>query len=138
MSDDRETEDYEVGYGKPPKSGQFKKGVSGNPSGRPKKVLGFGAQVTRELNSKLTITEQGKQVVVTKFEVVAKQAVSKAAKGNLQAIKLVTDLRQEELDRAAEQQRLANRTAKDLSDDELTSIIWAPNEKSTQDGEDSR
>jgi hypothetical protein len=27
--------EYEVGYGKPPKSTQFKKGVSGNPTGRP-------------------------------------------------------------------------------------------------------
>ena len=28
--------DYEVGYGKPPKSSRFKKGKSGNPKGRPK------------------------------------------------------------------------------------------------------
>ena len=28
--------DHEVGYGKPPKGGQFKPGKSGNPSGRPK------------------------------------------------------------------------------------------------------
>jgi hypothetical protein len=27
---------YEVGYGKPPQSTQFKKGKSGNPKGRPK------------------------------------------------------------------------------------------------------
>ena len=27
--------DYDVGYGKPPKSGQFKPGQSGNPKGRP-------------------------------------------------------------------------------------------------------
>lgn len=29
--------EYEVGYKKPPRSGCFKKGVSGNPTGRPKK-----------------------------------------------------------------------------------------------------
>lgn len=28
--------DYEVGYGKPPKSGQFQSGQSGNPNGRPR------------------------------------------------------------------------------------------------------
>ncbi len=28
---------YEVGYGRPPKDTQFKKGVSGNPSGKPKR-----------------------------------------------------------------------------------------------------
>ena len=34
MSNDND--DYEVGYGRPPKSGQFKKGQSGNPKGRPR------------------------------------------------------------------------------------------------------
>jgi len=29
--------DYEVGYGKPPKSRRFQPGVSGNPKGRPKR-----------------------------------------------------------------------------------------------------
>ena len=33
------TKDYEVGYGKPPESGKFKKGQSGNPKGRKKKVV---------------------------------------------------------------------------------------------------
>lgn len=28
------SDDYEVGYGRPPKHGQFQKGKSGNPSGR--------------------------------------------------------------------------------------------------------
>lgn len=31
--------DYEVGHGKPPESGEFKKGQSGNPKGRKKKVV---------------------------------------------------------------------------------------------------
>lgn len=31
-------DDYEVGYKKPPKATQFKKGESGNPKGRPKKT----------------------------------------------------------------------------------------------------
>ena len=31
----RTTDRYEVGYGKPPKNTRFKKGMSGNPGGRP-------------------------------------------------------------------------------------------------------
>ena len=93
--------------------------------------------MTRELKSEVTITEQGKQVVVTKFEVVAKQAVNKAAKGNLQAIKLVTDLRQQELERNAEQQRLANRTAKELTTEELLAYLNTFSKKPSPNGEDS-
>ena len=36
--------DDEVGYGKPPKNKQFQKGVSGNPTGRPKKAADFPSQ----------------------------------------------------------------------------------------------
>src|ERR1700729_1716565 len=47
MRNPRKTEDYEVGYAKPPESGKFKKGVSGNPSGRPKKLADLGSQLLR-------------------------------------------------------------------------------------------
>lgn len=36
MSRNTSDASYEVGYGKPPRAGQFKKGQSGNPKGRPK------------------------------------------------------------------------------------------------------
>ena len=32
--DEPDMPEYEIGYGKPPKSGQFKRGESGNPKGR--------------------------------------------------------------------------------------------------------
>ena len=41
MREKNTSDSYEVGYGKPPKSTQFEKGVSGNPKGRPKKPLDF-------------------------------------------------------------------------------------------------
>ena len=52
MSNGDELEDYEVGYGKPPKSGQFKKGISGNPPGRPKKPSDFASELKKELSQK--------------------------------------------------------------------------------------
>jgi Family of unknown function (DUF5681) len=33
--------DYEIGYGKPPRHAQFRKGKSGNPGGRPKAPIGI-------------------------------------------------------------------------------------------------
>jgi hypothetical protein len=64
MSSVDEFDDYEIGYGKPPKSGQFKKGISGNPSGRPKKPTDSVSVLMRELDSKFTINESGQRKVI--------------------------------------------------------------------------
>jgi Family of unknown function (DUF5681) len=141
MRDDRETEDYEVGYKKPPKSGQFKKGVSGNPSGRPKRASDFEAKLLRELDSPLTINENGKKKVITKDEGIAKQVVNKALRGHVPSVRLVDEWRRQGLEKAAEQQRLANRPVRELTDEELTALILADHpelEKPTPDGADGR
>jgi hypothetical protein len=39
---------YEVGYGKPPTSGQYAKGKSGNPKGRPKGSKNLSTLVQQE------------------------------------------------------------------------------------------
>jgi hypothetical protein len=46
-----------VGYGRPPRHGQFKPGVSGNRKGRPKGLLNLGTVLTTELNRQITIRE---------------------------------------------------------------------------------
>jgi Family of unknown function (DUF5681) len=98
---DTETESYEVGYCKPPKSAQFKKGTSGNPSGRSKKALHFGALVMRELKSPVVIDEGGKRKVITKEEAIAKQLVNGAARGNHQARRTVIDLKAQRTGKAS-------------------------------------
>jgi hypothetical protein len=129
MSNCDELEDYEIGYGKPPKSGQFKKGISGNPSGRPKKPSDFLSALLREANSKVPITEKGKRKMVKMIDVVAKQVMTKAATGNIQSQRLLYMLLQQAQERAAEEQSSPNKrdygsmSAKDLTDDELTWII---------------
>jgi hypothetical protein len=139
MQDDRETGDYEVGDGRPPKSGQFKKGVSGNPSGRGK-PSDFDAKLLRELNSPLMINENGQRRVITKHEGIAKQAVNKALSGHVQSMRLVDNWRRYAVEKAAEErqraQYMANQTVKNYSDEELESIIKSESDKPIPNGAD--
>jgi hypothetical protein len=64
MADD--SKDDKTGYGHPPKLSQFKKGQSGNPTGRPKRAPSFKADLTAELNAMLTLPENGKSSRVSK------------------------------------------------------------------------
>jgi Family of unknown function (DUF5681) len=56
MSDGGPNAPYKVGYRKPPKSGQFKKGLSGNPGGRPKKLKSWSELVAEELQRTIAQT----------------------------------------------------------------------------------
>ena len=133
MKDDRETEDYEVGYGKPPKSGQFKKGASGNPLGRPNKSSDFGKELIRELNLPQVINVGGKRSVMKKHQAFVKQLVNKSLSGHHSSIRLLIPLYQEALQKEAEEKQRATarskRTADELSDDELAQIIFDEREK---------
>ncbi|PNE09703.1 MAG: hypothetical protein CR217_18610 [Beijerinckiaceae bacterium] len=53
--------DYDVGYGKPPKHAQFKKGVCPNPHGRGKRRdLKVAEILNKVLNAKTEFRERGK------------------------------------------------------------------------------
>jgi len=80
---------YEVGFGKPPRSRQFKPGQSGNPDGRPRGSKNFATAIEQELVTRITITENGRRRRISKREVIAKHLVNKAASGDLKAIPLL-------------------------------------------------
>jgi hypothetical protein len=84
--------DFEVGYGRPPKRTQFRKGQSGNPRGRPKGSLNVATALERELNQRVTIKENGQPRSITKFEAAIKQLVNKAASGDGKAIQFLVNL----------------------------------------------
>lgn len=84
--------DYEVGYGRPPKHTQFKKGQSGNPKGRKKGARGLKTDLRAELGQRVEITENGKQVKLTKQQLMVKQLAAKAVKGDIRAISKLADL----------------------------------------------
>ena len=79
------TDDYDVGYGKPPKDSQFKKGQSGNPSGRPKATHNFKTDLKEELQERVRITEGGKVEEISKQRAVIKRMVEQALQGNARA-----------------------------------------------------
>jgi len=73
--------DYTVGYGKPPASGQFKRGKSGNPKGRPKDSLSFDTDLSEVLNGKVTVTENGKTKKVTSQKAILMRLLAAALQG---------------------------------------------------------
>ena len=89
MTDDSESE---VGYKKPPKDSQFKKGKSGNPRGRPRKDPGIAA-VFRKISKQVVRTNgQNGPQSMTKLEASVTQLVNKAASGDLKAMKVLMQL----------------------------------------------
>lgn len=88
---------YDVGYKKPPKSGQFKKGKSGNPKGRKKGTKGFNTIVKEILGEPLPVTQGGVKQFLTAVELALKALVASAAKGNPKAIDLLLKLGKEHL-----------------------------------------
>lgn len=78
--------DDEVGYGRPPKHGRFKKGRSGNPRGRPKSANSFKADLAAELQEKLALTENGKERRITKQRAFIKTLTAAAIKKDIRAV----------------------------------------------------
>ncbi len=78
----------EIGYGKPPKHTQFKKGHSGNPNGRPKRRTVM-EDLMNELSSLITINENGETRKVTRQEAMIKRLVAEAMSANMQAQKII-------------------------------------------------
>jgi len=75
----------DIGYGKPPKSGQFKKGKSGNPKGRPKGTKSLKTVVEKELGGKVLLKQNGKPKKVTKLEAVLMRLMKDALEGKARA-----------------------------------------------------
>ncbi len=85
MSDER-SDDYEVGYGCPPKHTQFKKGQSGNPRGRPKSKKSSSTDVSQLLNEPVKVKTGGKARNMSPFEASFRKLAQRALNGDLPAI----------------------------------------------------
>jgi hypothetical protein len=76
---------YKVGYGKPPKESQFKRGKSGNPKGRPKGSLKLATDLAAELGEQITVREDGRTRRVSKQRALIKSLMAKALQGDVRA-----------------------------------------------------
>ena len=96
MHRDDDEDDFEVGYGHPPKQHQFKPGESGNPKGRPKHSHNLKTLIQRELKRVVPVKEGSRIVQKTMGEVIVRQLVNGAAKGDDRKIKTVLAMQPED------------------------------------------
>ena len=84
--------DYEVGYKKPPRHTQFKKGQSGNKAGRPKgkvKLVDLDAALDEALSALIPVNENGRVRKISKLRALLAQTVNKGLKGHHPSTNLV-------------------------------------------------
>lgn len=86
-------EDYEVGYGKPPMEHRFQKGHSrGNRKGRRRGSVNLKTDLQAELAERVTLTENGKPIRLTKQRALVKSLIIKGIKGDDRAAGKALDL----------------------------------------------
>ena len=85
-------ESYDVGYKKPPKGSQFKKGQSGNRKGRPKGARALKTIILEDLDMRVTVRVNGKTKRVSKLELFVQTISAEALKGDPRARALYYEL----------------------------------------------
>src|SRR3984957_11556880 len=92
VSRKRKSPNHAVGYGRPPKATQFKKGQSGNPKGRPKGTRPVGAVLQEILGQRVAVTENGKTRRLPALEVMLRRLANDAMRSEPVALKLMLSL----------------------------------------------
>lgn len=76
------TDEYKVGYGKPPKHTQFRKGQSPNPNGRPKYRKAVATIAQDMLNEKIDVKVNGTRRKITRAEAIMMRLMHDAIHGS--------------------------------------------------------
>ena len=86
------SDDYEVGYGKPPKHSQFKQGQSGNRKGRPKNSRNLKTDLKEEMAEKIDVRENGRLKKLSKQRAMLKALSNKALTGDPRTAQLLINM----------------------------------------------
>lgn len=88
----KRTDDYEVGYGRPPKQARFKPGKSGNPKGRPKGSKNLRSIYRETLFKTIQVKEGGKVRTMNRVEALVTGLIAQGLNGNIRAAESVIRL----------------------------------------------
>src|ERR1700730_5863831 len=83
---------YKVGYGKPPRGMQFKRGKSGNPKGGPRGSRNLAIDLAAELGEPITVREEGHHRRISKQRALIKSLMAKSLQGDIRAAVAVLSL----------------------------------------------
>ena len=83
---------YGVGYMKPPKHTQFRKGQSGNPKGRPSGAKNLKTELEEELREMIIVREGDSRKPVSKQRALLKSMMAKAVQGDTRAATLIANM----------------------------------------------
>lgn len=81
--------EYDIGYRKPPRAFQFRKGKSGNPRGRPARDQSLGDVFRKVAKQTVRTNGQNGEKSMSKLEASMTQLINKAASGDLKAMKVL-------------------------------------------------
>ena len=84
--------DYDIGYGKPPMHSRWKPGQSGNPRGPKKGSRGLKTDLHNALEARQWVRIKGKVVKGTTQELALYTLATRAASGDIRAIKQLVDV----------------------------------------------
>ena len=95
---DKKSDDFDIGYKKPPKKTRFKKGKSGNAKGRPKGSRNLVVLINEELDKLVTLQENGRAVKLSKREALAKRLVNQGLNGEGRAMNALINMDQNNME----------------------------------------
>ena len=129
----REDDPPAVGYKKPPQHSRFRKGRSGNPSGRRKQVSDTDRQLDREvvLSQLVPMTIGGKRVKIPARQAVYQKLLAMSLGGNVSAMALLF-----KLDMANDNTPEAERPQSEAEEEALIARFLARKQSAEMGGED--